>query len=162
MAYKIDELAPLHGAEYRDYLLKEIQSAEKSIYAMIFIVDPRVSQDVNLNVRAIFSALKEARDKGVDVRVIVGSSDVEGIYLACHVTKQWFRHLGISVKSYHSTKESLHSKIVIIDDNVSMIGSPNWTEGGLGRHTEDSVGIKSNTVNKYLRTRFLKLWESSV
>ena len=160
-SYKIDELAPLHGPSYRDYLLKGILSAKKSIYAMIFIVDPRVFQDANLHVRAILSALREARDKGVDIKIIIGASDVEDIQLACYVAKQSFAHLGISVKSYQSAKESLHSKVVVIDDDVSMIGSPNWTEGGLGKHIEDSVGIKSKTINKYLKTRFLKLWESS-
>jgi phosphatidylserine/phosphatidylglycerophosphate/cardiolipin synthase-like enzyme len=161
VSYKIDELIPLHSSAYSDYLLKEILSAKKSIYAMVFIVDPRVFQDVNLNVRAVFSALNEAKNKGVDVKVIVGTSSTESIYLACYVAKRCFERLAINVKSYQSTKESLHSKLVIIDDDVSMIGSPNWTEGGLGQHIEDSVGIKSKTVNKYLKTRFLKLWESS-
>jgi len=160
-SFKIDELTPLHGPSYRDYLLKSIMSAKKTIYAMIFIVDPRVFQDVNLNVRSIFSALHAAQDKGVEVKVIVGTSDIEDLQLACYVARQCFGYLGIDVKSYQSTKESLHSKLVIIDDNVSMVGSPNWTEGGLGKHIEDSVGIKSKTINKYLKTRFLKLWESS-
>ena len=160
-SYKIDELTPLHGPAYRDYLLKGIMSAKKSIYAMIFIVDLRVLRDVNLYVRAIFSALSEAKDKGVDVRVIVGTSNLEDVYLAHYVTKLCCKHLEIDVRSYQSTKESLHSKIVVIDDNVSMVGSPNWTDGGLGRHIEDSVGMKSKTINKYLKARFLKLWESS-
>ena len=161
VSYKIDELTPLHSAAYLDYLLKKIRSAKKSIYAMIFIVDPRPFYDVNLNVRAIFAALSEAREKGVDVKVIVGTSDSDSIYLSCYVAREFFKHLAISVKTYQSTKESLHSKLVVIDDNISVLGSPNWTEGGLGRHIEDSVGIKSKTINKYLKTRFLKLWESS-
>ena len=160
-SYKIDELEPLHGSSYLDYLLKVIQSAKESIYAMIFIIDPRVFRDANLHVRAIFAALNEARNRGVDIKIIIGTSDVEDIHLAHYVAKQSFMHLEISVKTYHSEKESLHSKVVIIDDNVSMIGSPNWTDGGLGGHIEDSVGIKSKTINKYLKTRFLKLWESS-
>lgn len=160
-SFNIDVVEPLHGSAYYDYLHKAILSAKKNIYAAIFIVDPRVSQDVNLKVRNIFSALHAVKIKGVDVRVIIGTSDAEDIYLANFVAKKYFEHLGIIAKSYKSEKDSLHSKFVIIDEKVSIIGSPNWSDGGFGRHIEDSVCIQSNPINKYLKSRFLKIWKTS-
>lgn len=160
-SYNLDSVEPLHGSAYYDYLHKAILSAKKSIYAAIFIVDPRVSQDVNLKVRSVFSALCSVKSKGVDVKIIIGTSDAEDIYLANYVAKKYLEHLGLTAKSYKSDKDSLHSKFVIIDERVSIIGSPNWSDGGFGRHIEDSVSIQSNPISKYLKTRFLKIWKTS-
>lgn len=158
----IQRVTPLHREGYYGYLSDNIAAAAKRIYAAVFIIDPRISEDVNLKVRQVFSALAERAAKGVDIKVIIGTSEAEDIFVANAVAKSYAAHLGLRFRQYKGDKDSLHSKFAIIDDKISVLGSPNWSDGGFGRHVEDSVGIESKSVNKYLATRFKKIWNTSV
>lgn len=158
----MQRVMPLHREAYYDYLCSNIAEATKRIYAAVFIIDPRVSEDMNLKVRTVFSALADRTAKGVDVKVIIGTSKAEDIYVANEVAKKYAAHLGLRFRQYKGDKDSLHSKFAVIDENISVVGSPNWSDGGFGRHVEDSIGIESKSVNKFLATRFMKIWNTSV
>lgn len=159
--YPIKVAIPLHREEYHDYLLKRIAGAKERVYAAVFIVDPRLSFDATLKVRAVLNALGKQAAAGIDVRLILGTSVVEDIHVANAVARMYSTQLGVSVRQYRGDKESLHSKFSLIDSDWSIIGSPNWSDGGFGRHVEDSIAIESQGMNEYLTTRFRKIWETS-
>lgn len=72
----------------------------------------------------ISAALKNAALRGVDVRVIVpASSDLRIVSLA---GRSYFDELmasGIRIFQYRPT--NLHSKLLLIDDDIGVVGSPN-------------------------------------
>jgi len=55
-----------------------------------------------------------------------------------------------------------HSKMLIIDSNVSIVGSTNWSFYSLTHNNEVSVIIKSEEVAKELQNYFKKIWSSSL
>ncbi|MGD1991109.1 MAG: cardiolipin synthase [Chromatiales bacterium] len=74
---------------------------------------------------AVIKALELAALRGVDVRIITtGKSDSLPVYLAAFHYIDQLRGLGI--KFYAYTPGFLHEKVMLIDDNVSTVGTANF------------------------------------
>ena len=71
------------------------------------------------------AALQLAAMRGLDVRVILpGSSDVAPTeFLAWHYIQ---RLLPLGVRFFRQTEGCLHQKVLLIDDELSLIGSANY------------------------------------
>jgi len=68
---------------------------------------------------------------------------------------------GVSV-IYDFPFTSTHSKMLIIDSKISIVGSTNWVYYSLTQNNEVSVIIKSEEVAKELQDYFRKIWNSSL
>lgn len=72
----------------------------------------------------IGAALRNAALRGVDVRLIVpGTSDLRIVTLAGRSYFDEMMAAGVRIHMYRPT--NLHSKVLIVDDDVGVIGSPN-------------------------------------
>lgn len=157
----------LHDRDYFDYLGVAIRRARKQIVAVQFVVDARPSADVDREVRSICHRLGEAAWRGTQVRVLLnrfftGSPrlDVNG------VAGRFLRRLGVDVRSYRapagSRRDEIHSKYVVIDDRVVVVGSHNWTPGAFGSNHEISVAVESKDLALSLVQTFDFAWENGV
>jgi phosphatidylserine/phosphatidylglycerophosphate/cardiolipin synthase-like enzyme len=158
-AYHIENVIPLRNEHYFTFLCKIIQNAKKRIWASIFIVNPTVDNDSSLAIRSLIKRLSYAKWRNVDVKVIVGDSNVRNIRIANETTLAYMKQLGIPARKFVGTyRRSLHSKYVIIDDYMIIVGSHNWTPGAALLHDEDSVALFSREMNLLLCDEFAMHW----
>jgi phosphatidylserine/phosphatidylglycerophosphate/cardiolipin synthase-like enzyme len=161
-AYRIEKTVRLANGDYFDFLSGQIQEARKRVWAANFIINPVVSNDPSLAVRGFLKRLAYAQWRNVDVRVLVGTSHVRDIRVANHTARLYLTDLGVPIRSFiGKLSKSLHSKYVIVDDEVIVVGSHNWTPGAFGDHSEESLAIYSHEMNLILRDEFLANWSNS-
>jgi len=91
--------------------------------------------------RPIASALKRAHDRGVVVNVILDSSQLSERYTSA----TFLQRAGIPVwiDSLHAIA---HNKVMVIDDNIVITGSFNFTKSAEERNAENLLIISSKQV----------------
>lgn len=158
------------------YRLGMIEEAEKSIILSTFdFNDDEAGQD-------ILSALLNAADRGVDIRVIVDG--ISGFMDVQH--NPWFlaldAHKNAQVRIYNPVnflkpwdmQARLHDKYLIIDDQMYTLGGRNTTNLFLGDYSKgknidkelfvyetDPGKNMQNTSMSQLQTYFDSIWDSS-
>ena len=90
-----------------------IDNSRKYIYMPVFLItDKRLA-----------AAIIKAKDRGVDVKIIVDATNAAGKYSKHRL----FRQHGVQVKTENFAGK-LHSKSIIIDDKYTVIGSMNFSK----------------------------------
>ena len=108
----------------------------------------------------IGAALRNASLRGVDVRLIVpGTSDLRIVSLAGRSYFDEMMEAGVRIHLYRPT--NLHAKVLVIDDDVGMIGSPNVDMRSFNLNFELGVFLYDRPRIEALAGGFLKDLESS-
>jgi len=145
--------------EYLDKVQSIINHAEESIYMIMFAVKPGKKGGNQVN--KLLQELIAARRRGVRVKIILERSQTNKGFVAGanRVAYNIFAQEGLDVK-FDFPKIKTHDKLLIIDREIVVIGSHNWTKAGLdGTQNEASVLIKSRAVaQKYLRYFYEYKW----
>jgi cardiolipin synthase len=124
--------------------VKLIMSAKKRIW----IQTPYLIPD-----DTIIDALEIAKRSGVDVRIMVPDKpDHPFIYRATQFFSTVLVKKGISIYTYHNG--FLHSKVLIVDDEISIVGSANQDIRSYKLNFETSVIIFDLDVNQKLSKSF--------
>ncbi len=123
----------LTNSEYYFDLLNEIKQARSHIYLYIYQIEFTSSE--TSRPRILLNELVNAKNRGVDVRVMFNDDSINVTSLRDFLTKN-----NISYK-----ERDLHSKVVLIDDKWVYIGSSNWRVSSLQYNNE--LNIKSNSIN---------------
>lgn len=97
----------------------------------------------------IADALIEAHQRGIDVRVLVDSSQPSYRHTKIHRMAQQ----GIPV-AIDKTPGIAHNKVMIIDDRYVLTGSFNWTHAAEHRNTENLLLIQGKSINQ----AYKKVW----
>jgi cardiolipin synthase len=138
------EVAVLYANQTNDDLTHSfasgIASAKKSVFLIVYtLTDP-----------TIIKALKKKSEEGVDVRVITDAKE------SSYVTSK----LGSSVSMTRRFSEGrMHQKILIIDEQVSWIGSANMTSESLRMHGNLVSVINSAPLSERLQAKALAMAE---
>ncbi|MCL5773596.1 MAG: phosphatidylserine/phosphatidylglycerophosphate/cardiolipin synthase family protein, partial [Firmicutes bacterium] len=140
----------------RETLLSDINGARKNIYAEMF----------TLTDSEVVNSLITAHNRGVDVKVILDPNQ--------HSTNQKsydaLKAAGVPVKWYNvnaSTKQKLHAKWGVFDDNKTLLGSANWTAQGLSTaknnraNHEADVEVNDKAANAVFTKTFAADWNNS-
>jgi phosphatidylserine/phosphatidylglycerophosphate/cardiolipin synthase-like enzyme len=118
------------GSEFPKKVIPLIDSAKQSIKIVVF--DWRwYPNDPGNPVQLFNQALVRAVRRGVDVLAISNVADIVGI----------LKNVGIKAKHIF-TKNIIHAKMMIIDDETIIIGSHNYTQSAFTMNQEISVIIK--------------------
>jgi cardiolipin synthase len=108
----------------------------------------------------ISAALRNAALRGVDVRLIVpGTSDLRIVSLAGRSYFDDMMEAGIRVHLYRPT--NLHTKVLVVDDDVGVIGSPNVDMRSFFLNFELGVFLYDRPQIEALADGFLEDLESS-
>lgn len=100
-----------------------------------------------------------AKKRGVTVEVILerGEKDRDAdLNEKNGLVKSILEKEGVLVYN-DSTKITTHSKLVIIDDAITVIGSTNWSFSAVAKNNETAVAIDSKEVAKHYREYFEKV-----
>ncbi len=132
--------------------LKAIASASKRVWIQTpYFLPPEY----------LLKALQSAALSGVDVRIMIPKrSDARMLGLA---TRSYFTEcLRSGIKLYFYEAGMLHSKVLIIDDDISSVGSTNFDFRSFEHNFEGNMIIYSDDVNQKLRDIFLADQEKSM
>ena len=120
--------SPGGGCEGR--IVKEIESAEKSVCAQVYIFTSKPISD----------ALVQAKKRGVDVKVILDKSQEKAAYGRWPIMQKG----GVKV-FFDRDHEVANSKIILIDDRTIITGSYNFTKAAEEKNAENIVVIENDT-----------------
>ena len=124
-------------------LIPIVNSAKKYIYIPTFLItDSRLA-----------SALINAKKRGVEIKIIVDATNAKNT----HSKHKLLRQNGISVKTENYAGK-MHSKSMIVDDRITVIGSMNFSSSGDRRNDENLIVIKDSNITKFYKNFFLYLW----
>ncbi len=126
-----------------EYIIKEINAAENSIYIPVFFITHK----------SLIDPLANAHSRGVDIKIIDDATNAH----TQHSIHKSLRQKGIKVKTENYAGK-MHMKAIIIDDTTSIMGSMNYTKSGNNRNDENVLVIKDKEITKYMKESFLYLW----
>jgi cardiolipin synthase len=144
----VEEVKPLIKKEYYPEVLDIIRTAEKSIYLVMYGIQLKGRDEKDL-VNTLLEELIEAKLRGVRVKVILETSGKEewGEYIT-EINEEVMRMLrneGIQIY-LDDEKITTHAKVLVVDEQVTILGSHNWTFAAFKRNNESSVKITSRPV----------------
>ena len=127
----------LFGKEYQQTLHKHLIQAKNSITVAMYFIYSNF-EDLDNPVDQLVNDLIEAKQRGVDVKVVLEGSKLNVSRLAY----QKLRQNGIKV--YFDTPENLlHIKGVVIDNRYIFLGSANWSKAAIEKNYEATYFIDS-------------------
>lgn len=127
-------------------VIPQIQKAKSYIYVPAFY----------LTRLDIIEELIKAKERGVEVKIIVDETSVKGKY----VNVDYIIDNGVELKVEH-WQGKMHMKSMIIDDSTLVIGSMNFTKQGESMNDENCLIIKNvPALASAYKAHFLELWNS--
>ncbi|BBO19259.1 conserved hypothetical protein [Candidatus Brocadia pituitae] len=151
-ALPADDVIPLTDGDYYPQVHQTLTTAKKSIVCVMYLADinSKYKQGWEYN---LINDLINAHRRGVTVTAIFDQNVM--FWEAGNKQKKTERKSseayellkknGVPVY-YDSIDRVTHSKILIIDDYITIVGSTNWTYSALRKNHEASVLIKSRSV----------------
>ena len=139
-------ITSLSGSQYPKYVIPLIEKAKHSIKIVVF--DWRwYPQDPGASCQLFNQTLVRASRRGVKIDAIANSDNVNKILNAN----------GINTKKLE-TGRLVHSKLIIIDNEIVIIGSHNFTQSAFNSNIEMSILITNDPNIQTLITFFQNLW----
>ncbi|MFC1576427.1 phospholipase D-like domain-containing protein [Candidatus Omnitrophota bacterium] len=146
----------LLGKDYFTTLQKHLREAKDSIVVAVYIIQvPEEGASAN-PASVLLEELIDAKSRGVSVKVILDNTKFNVNYNA-------FKRLeaaGVDV-FLDSPKKLMHGKAVVIDGEISIVGSTNWTRSSINRNDEFSLITGSREVSTELLDYISKMEVSS-
>jgi phosphatidylserine/phosphatidylglycerophosphate/cardiolipin synthase-like enzyme len=127
------ETEAIIGKQYPEKVIPLIDEAKKSLKIVVF--DWRWYPNEPANPVQLFNqAIIRAKRRGVEVKAITNISEVISI----------LKREGCEAKK-PATVKLIHAKMMIIDDNIIIIGSHNYTQSAFTMNHEISTIITNET-----------------
>lgn len=148
-ASSINDLKLVLNEQYFQFAKEMIKNAKSSIYIMMFEIG-YYERYPNTPSNLLINELIKAKRRGVKIEVILEMREGKDR------TSERNRHTGsILSKSginviFDSPFKTTHAKWMVVDDELCLIGSTNWTFYALTNNNEVSVLFRSNKVAKGL------------
>ena len=148
----VDDAVPLVDAEYYPAVHKAFTNAKKSILCIMYMakLDPGHTDGDEYQ---LVLDLINAHKRGVKVQVIFDQNVKfweKGKKRDIIERKSEYAYdllLRAGVPVYYDSKNRVtHSKVMVIDKYITIVGSTNWTYSALRKNHEASVIIKSRDV----------------
>ena len=125
-------------------VIAEIGKAQKTIdIAMYFLTSREIAQE-----------LIKAKDRKVIVRIVLDKSQETQNYSK----SRYLIKRGFEVK-YHTGPGLMHNKFAVIDNNVLITGSFNWTSTADQKNEENLLIITDKDLIRKYTDRFEYLWK---
>jgi hypothetical protein len=151
------EVTDISGTKYFPAVKEVFSKANESITVVMFLIELS-SRKENLKADQLINALVEAKQRGVDVEVILNQnvdfvqrrsrSDWEAKIKSIRAYKR-LKEAGIKVH-YDEPVRYTHAKAMVIDRDIVILGSTNWTESSFNKNNETDVLIKSRGLAEEL------------
>ena len=155
-ALPADDVQVVIDAQYFQIAKKMIQEAKSTIQVMMFEMgyyEKYAGTPSNLLIKELIDAKK----RGVKVEVILEVKE------GADRTTERNRHTGKILSNggveviYDPLFKTTHTKLMVVDGHLTLMGSTNWTHSALTNNNEVSVLVRSKEVAKELIDYFNKV-----
>jgi Phosphatidylserine/phosphatidylglycerophosphate/cardiolipin synthases and related enzymes len=146
----------LTNEDYFPALLKAIDEAQSEIFMSIFSFKAGVHK--NSYPDRILGHLAKAVKRGVKVTVILeitGRGDDE-LSVQNRQTGKLLEEKGVKVY-FDSPRTTTHTKLIVIDERLVILGSHNWTQSALKHNNEISILLERPDLAKRARNYMLTI-----
>jgi len=123
-----------------------IDSANSSVHVLIY----------SFTLDEVGKALVSALHRGIDVKVVFEKDQISQ-----HNEYGTLRAVGVPVKN-DTNSALMHDKIAIVDGNIVLTGSYNWSSAAEERNNENLLVIRDPTLAQRFEAEFQKIWRESV
>lgn len=151
---KVDDLIFLcNGTEYYRETRRALKEANDSILVVMYLFK-KYGELSSHPVNVLIKDLIQAKARGVKVKVILDESRrfTETGEIINQLAYEVLKKEGIDV-SYDSPEQITHTKLVVVDEYITILGSHNWSAMAIKANNESSVLIKSHKVaREYLKS----------
>jgi competence ComEA-like helix-hairpin-helix protein len=106
--------------------------------------------------REIAQSILKAKDRGVDVKIYLDRSQVNAKYSK----SRYFINNGIKNIRISSNNYIMHNKFAVIDNEIVITGSYNWTASAGERNNENLLVIDDENIIKEYQNQFNILWNN--
>jgi phosphatidylserine/phosphatidylglycerophosphate/cardiolipin synthase-like enzyme len=142
----------------RDYYpaVKELfEEADDSIHIVLYGSKYYTfdSRGDNVQVNSLLEELGEAAERGVDVKVVFDESWDGIVDTAIHL-----KSLGVDVV-FDKKGKTTHSKFIVMDGKIVVVGSTNWSYSALQKNHEANVLIHSSEIASEYEDYFDEIWD---
>lgn len=155
-----DWVGVLSGLDYFRQLPALLQNVTTSLDVCLFhIALPEPTHPTRL----LLEALVAAHNRGVAVRVLLDADRPEDPYRSSVINapaQAYLTAAGIPVQ-FDAAERLLHSKYLVADASLVILGSHNWSAGSYFVYDDLSLVIQSVELAQTLTTRFASLWQEA-
>jgi len=145
---KVEEVDFLPTGAYFQRTKAAIDSARESVWVVMYaIAGP---EKAGSQTAALLEALIRAHRRGVEVKVLLDYSLEKALQDWNEAASRRLRAAGIAVRFDHP-KHVTHTKLVVIDGAISILGSANWSWAAFNHNWESSVLVVSAPVARRFR-----------
>ena len=143
---------PVTDRGYHKEALKIIRGAEESIHIASFELK-YYEKYPDSSMNEIIMELVKAYERGVDVQIVVDEYSSENN--AYHILDEY----GIPWR-FDGKSVTTHSKLIIIDGRIVLLGSTNLSYYGLEKNNEANILVMDEKTGKYYEEYFQELWRN--
>jgi DNA uptake protein ComE-like DNA-binding protein len=155
-----DWVGILFGSDYYRHLPDLLQQAQTAIDICMFHIALPTENHPTLH---LLEALVAAHERGITVRVLLDQDRPNDPYNSVVINtpaKNFLEQRGVTVK-FDQADRLLHSKYILIDSTLTVVGSHNWSAGSYFQMDDLSLVLSSSDLTARLRGRFESLWSNS-
>ena len=139
----------ISGREFPQKVIPKIKNSKNTIDIVIFDWRWRALSP-GATIQKFNQEIVRAHRRGVKIRVIT----------KLQRTIMTLKKIGIQAKSVRSNG-LIHAKVMIIDDQIVVTGSHNYTQSAFNRNIESSVILEDPEGAKCFKKFFNNLWANS-
>jgi len=153
----VEKVGVLSGSNYYSLLQELIAYTNTSVLVQMFHA---VLPDEDHPTKQILTALAAAKARGLDVRVILDRDRDADPYKSTVINTaalEFLNEHGIPCR-FDSPDRLLHTKLVILDGQWSLVGSHNWSAGSYFQFDDLTLAVHSEEVAKRYKERFEAAW----
>jgi len=136
--------SPRGGCE--NAIIEWISRANRSIHILIY----------SFTLDSISDAIIDAYERGVDVKIVLEQEQIT------QYSEYWkLKETGVPVRN-DTNPYSMHNKVMIVDKEIVITGSYNWSSSAENRNNENMIVIRSREIAEMYEREFERIWEESV
>lgn len=154
---KYDEIRFISDRDYYPAFHSLAVNASKKIYAVIYLAKFHKSRETQVNM--IFDDLIFAKNRGLDVRVILNLSNWDSTLN--NYNKEFIDslHKYDIIASFDVPDVTTHAKCVVFDGEITILGSTNWTTSALEYNNEVNMEVHNEEICSEIERYIVNLWE---
>lgn len=140
------ETKPIIGKEIGEQIIPLIENSKKTIEIIVYqwLWYPG---EPGTNIQRFNTAIVNSAKKNVRVRVIAQPEQ----------TRKILKENGINTREFYLTKK-IHTKLMILDGQVAIVGSHNYTKNAFNLNEEVSLITDDLATIKRLKEYFDNIW----